>query len=101
TAGLDTTGTDGPKPGVNVVVRMTDGTYTVVILRVTPASYLPHVTLPFDLTSTVGIVATFAGTTATPVALVGKGSLSFVDAGMTAGARVSGSFSADLFAWPF
>lgn len=80
---------------------MTDRTYAVAILRVAPPAYLPHVTLPFDLTSTVGLVATFVGTTATPVALVGKGDLSFVDAGLTAGAAVSGSFSADLFAWPF
>ena len=38
TAGLDTTGTDGPRTAVNVIVHLTDGTYAAVILRSIPGS---------------------------------------------------------------
>jgi hypothetical protein len=101
TAGLDTTGTDGPRAAVNVIVHLTDGTYAAAILRMIPSAYAANVTLPFDLGATFGAVASFKGATSTPIGLMGKGSLTLGAAGATAGAAVKGSFSADLLSWPF
>ncbi len=101
TAGLDTTGTDGPRAAVNVVVRLTDGTYAAAILRMIPSVYAANVTLPFDLGATFGALASFQGDTATPIGLMGKGAISLGAAGATAGAAVRGNFSADLLSWPF
>ena len=42
TAGLDTTGTDGPRAAVNVLVHLTDGTYAAVILRFYPFGLRPE-----------------------------------------------------------
>jgi CotH kinase protein len=101
TAGLDITGMDGPRAAVNVVFRLTDGTFGAAILRTVPSAYAANVTLPFDLGATFGAVAKFQGTTSTPIGLMGKGSLSLTAAGATTGATVTGSFTADLMTWPF
>jgi hypothetical protein len=101
TAGLDTTGTDGPRAAVNIVFRLADGTFGAAILRVLPAAYSANVTLSFDLGATFGAVAKFQGTTSTPIGLMGKGSLSLVTAGATPGTAVNCRFSADLMTWPF
>ena len=58
-------------------------------------------TLPFDLGATVGALAKFEGSTATMTGLLGNGSIHLIDAGTTSGAAVTGSFAADLYAWPF
>jgi hypothetical protein len=100
-AGLDTSGTEGPQAAVNVIVRLTDGTFAAAILRIDPAIYAPNLTLPFDLISATGALLNFAGPAPEITGLMGKGSVSLVAAGATAGAAVSGSFSADLVAWPF
>ena len=46
----------------------------------------PNTTLPFDLGATFGALAKFEGTTFTPLALMGKGSVMLAAAGSTTGA---------------
>jgi hypothetical protein len=101
TAGLDTGGDDGPRAGVNVIVRLTDGSFAAAVVRTLPDAWVTGVTLPFDLFATSGLLAKFEGTNVTPLGLMGKGTLQLTAAGKTAGAVVRGSFSADLLSWPF
>ncbi len=101
TAGTDTTGDDGPRTGINVIVHLTDGSYAAAALRLVPRAYLPGVTLPFDLSVTTGFLVRFDGATTTPLGLFGQGTLQLTAAGSTPGAAVKGSFSAELVDWPF
>jgi hypothetical protein len=86
---------------VNVVVRQKDGTIAVALLRFMPPLFAPNTTLPFDLGGTFGALAKFDGLVATPLAIMGKGSVMLAAAGTTPGTAVSGSFTASLLSWPF
>jgi hypothetical protein len=101
TAGLDTTGSDGPQAGVNVVVRLTDGRYAAAVLRLPPAHFAPHAGLPFDLTTASGFLFILDSASPTVVGLIGPGTLHLAVAGTTPGAPVRGDFAAELLASPF
>ncbi len=101
TAGLDLTGNDGPRVGVNVFSYLGDGGATVAALRLIPARYPPVGPQPFDLFERYGVMIDFSNQVATPVGIFGNGTLAFEDAGTSDGALVTGHFSAEIYRWPF
>lgn len=101
-AGLDLSGNDGPRVGVNIVALISDGGVAATAVRFPPELYPPAPgPQPFDLFTRVGIVFEFQNQQAVPLGLLGNGTLEFTDAGVTDGGRVSGSLSAELYSWPF
>ncbi len=100
-AGRDMGGAGGARVGVTLAAFLGDGGIFAAALRLDPALYPSAGPMPFDIRSQIGVTYEFQGQTPVPQGLMGKGSLEFFDAGMSAGAAVSGRFSADLFRWPF
>ncbi len=100
-AGVDSSGNDGPRFGVNVLAVLEDGGVTATALRLLPTLYPPTGPLPFDLFNTVGVLFDFEGPNVVPVGLLGNGTLEFTDAGTAPGEHVTGHFSAEVVSWPF
>jgi hypothetical protein len=102
-AGLDTQGNDGAKSGINLVAAQTDAGFTAVALRFDPSLWPPPNGAPqtFDLFSKVGYVIQFAGGQGVPIGLLGQGTVTFTDAGVTDGGAVAGTIDTQVFSWPF
>ncbi|MFT3711780.1 MAG: CotH kinase family protein [Archangium sp.] len=101
--GLDTSGNDGAKVGINLVAAHADGGFTAAVIRINPGVYPPPNSngVPFDLFANVGYVLQFSGGQVVPVALFGTGTLSLTDAGVGDGGVMSGSVRTELVSWPF
>lgn len=103
-AGLDTTGNDGPRVGVNLVAAPTDGGFTAAVFRTVPQLYPPPPDAgaqSLDLFSRVGYLFQYAGGQVVPLALLGPGTMEFTDAGTTDGGVVAGHLTGQVVSWPF
>jgi hypothetical protein len=104
TAGLDTSGKDGPRVGVNVAAASADGGFAVMGLRLIPQLYPPLPDagpVPLDLVLRTGVVLEYTGGVIKPVGVLGRGTIEFTGAGTVDGGVVSGHLSAQVLTWPF
>lgn len=104
TAGLDLSGNDGPKAGVNLIAARPDGSFALVGLRLLPPLFPPAPdagAIPLDLVLRVGVVIEFSGGVVKPLGLLGPGTVEFTSASTVDGGVVSGRVSGQVVSWPF
>lgn len=99
-AGLDTMGNDGPKPGINLVTGRYDGGFTATVVRFDPRLYPTVGPQTFDFGTRVAYVLRYSGGVVQPIGLL-SGGFTLSDAGVSDGGAVAGNIDAEVLSWPF
>jgi len=102
TSGLDTDAMP-PKRQVAVIAQLADGTAAIIAFQIEPAAFVAGADLPLDWTTVLGALYRYTPATNSfvVVGLLGNGTLHLTQAGTTAGAPVTGTFSGKVIVNPF